>query len=40
VESYGLLAFCWVTGAIGILMSVAGFAGLPIHPDALVAFLT
>jgi len=40
VESYGLLAFCWVAGAIGILMSVAGFAGLPIHPDMLVGFLT
>ena len=40
VESYGLLAFCWVAGAIGILMSVAGFVGLPIHPDMLVGFLT
>lgn len=40
VESFGLLAFCWIAGGIGILMSVAGFAGLPIHPDVLVAFLT
>ena len=40
VESYGLLVFCWATGAIGMLMSVAGFAGLSIHPDMLVAFLT
>jgi hypothetical protein len=40
VESYGLLAFCWLTGLCGIGMSVAGFANLPIHPNALVAFLT
>lgn len=40
IESYGLLFFCWASGAIGIVMSIAGFAGLPIHPDALVAFLT
>jgi hypothetical protein len=39
-ESYALLFFCWAAGAIGIAMSVAGFAGLAIHPDALVAFLT
>lgn len=39
-ESYGLLIFCWCAALTGIVMSVAGFAGLPIHPDALVAFLT
>lgn len=39
-ESYGLLMFCWAAGFLGIGMSVAGFAGLPIHPNALVAFLT
>jgi hypothetical protein len=39
-ESYGLLMFCWAAGLLGIGMSIAGFAGLPIHPDALVAFLT
>lgn len=40
VESYGLLMFCWATGAIGIVMSVAGFSGWMIHPDMLVTFLT
>ena len=39
-ESYGLLFFCWITGFCGIGMGVAGFAELPIHPDALVKFLT
>jgi hypothetical protein len=40
IESYELLAFCWLTGFCGIGMGVAGFAELPIHPDALVRFLT
>jgi hypothetical protein len=39
-ESYGLLAFCWLSGTFGIVMSIAGFAGLAIHPNALVDFLT
>lgn len=40
IESWGLLGVGWAAAALGITFSVAGFAGLPIHPDMLVAFLT
>jgi hypothetical protein len=40
LESWGLLGVAWAAGAAGIVFSVAGFVGLGIHPDALVAFLT
>lgn len=40
LESWGLLGLAWAAGATGIVFSVAGFADLAIHPDALVAFLT
>jgi len=30
----------WIAAGAGLLFLVAGFAELPIHPDALVAFLT
>lgn len=39
-ESFGLLCLSWGAGATGLVFLVAGFAGLPIHPDRLVAFLT
>jgi hypothetical protein len=39
-ESFGLLCLAWGSAALGLLFLVAGFAGLPIHPDALVAFLS
>jgi hypothetical protein len=40
LESLGMLCIAWVASALGILFLVAGFAQLPIHPDALVAFLS
>jgi hypothetical protein len=40
VELWGLLFFGWGAGALSILFAVAGFAQLPIHPDAIVGFLT
>ena len=40
IESWGLLAVGWAAAAAGITFSVAGFAGLPLHPNALVASLT
>jgi hypothetical protein len=40
VERFRLLAAGWVSAALGLLFLIAGFAGLPIHPDALVAFLS
>ncbi len=40
IESRKLLAIGWIAAAAGLLFLVAGFAELPIHPDALVAFLT
>lgn len=40
IESWGLLGIGWAAAAGGLAFSVAGFAGLPLHPDALVAFLT
>lgn len=40
VESRRLLALGWAFAAFGMLFVVAGFASLPIHPDALVNFLT
>ncbi len=39
-ESFGLLYLAWGSSALGLLFLVAGFAQLPIHPDALVAFLS
>lgn len=39
-ESFGLLWLAWGSAALGALFLVAGFAHLPIHPDALVAFLS
>ncbi len=40
VESLGVLRVAWGAAALGILFVVAGFAQLPIHPHALVAFLS
>jgi Flp pilus assembly protein TadB len=40
VESLGVLGVSWISAGLGLLFLVAGFAELPIHPDALVAFLT
>lgn len=40
VESVSLLGVAWVAAALGLLFLIAGFAQLPIHPDALVAFLS
>lgn len=40
VESLIVLGVSRMSAGIGPLFRVAGFAGLPIHPDALVAFLT
>ena len=40
IESFGLLAVGWVAAAGGLLFLVAGFEALPIHPDALVNFLS
>ena len=40
VELWGLLYFGWATGSLSILFAVAGFAQLPIHPDAIIGFLT
>jgi len=40
VEMWGLLYVGWVTGALSILFMVAGFAQLPIHPNAIIGFLT
>ena len=39
-ESLSLLCVAWGSAALGLLFLVAGFVGLPIHPDALVAFLS
>jgi hypothetical protein len=40
VEGLWVLAVSWVSAGAGLLFLVAGFAELPIHPDALVNFLT
>jgi hypothetical protein len=40
VELWGLLFFGWGTGALSILFAVAGFVQLPIHPNAIIGFLT
>ena len=40
VEQFWLLAVGWGSAAFGLLFLVAGFESLPIHPDALVAFLS
>jgi hypothetical protein len=40
VESLWVLGISWVSAGLGLLFLVAGFAELPIHPDALVNFLT
>ncbi len=40
VELWGLLFFGWSAGALSILFAVAGFAQLPIHPNAIIGFLT
>ena len=40
VELWWLLYVGWVAGGLSILFMVAGFARLPIHPDAIISFLT
>jgi len=40
VEAWWLLGFSWGAAALAVLFNVAGFAALPLHPDALIAFLT
>jgi hypothetical protein len=40
LEWMSVLMVAWGAAAFGILFLVAGFAKLPIHPDALVSFLS
>jgi hypothetical protein len=40
VESFWLLGGAWIAAGLGLIFTVAGFAELSIHPDALVDFLT
>jgi hypothetical protein len=40
VETWWLLYFGWAAGALSIMFMVAGFAQLPIHPNAIIGFLT
>jgi len=40
VELWWLLYVGWITGGLSILFMVAGFAQLPIHPNAIISFLT
>jgi len=40
VELWWLLYVGWATGALSILFMVAGYARLPIHPNAIIGFLT
>jgi hypothetical protein len=40
VELWPLLFFAWGAGGLSILFAIAGFAQLPIHPDAIIGFLT
>lgn len=40
VELWWLLFVGWTAGGLSILFMVAGFARLPIHPDAIIGFLT
>jgi hypothetical protein len=40
VETWWLLFFGWGAGSLSILFMVAGYAQLPIHPDAIISFLT
>jgi hypothetical protein len=40
VEGFWVLCVAWGAAVLGALFLVAGFAQLPIHPDALVAFLS
>jgi hypothetical protein len=39
-ETWWLLFFGWGATALALLFSVAGFAQLPVHPDAIISFLT
>jgi hypothetical protein len=39
-ETWWLLYFGWGAAGLALLFSVAGFAQLPIHPDAIIGFLT
>jgi len=40
VESMAVLGISWAAAGFGLLFLVAGYDGLPIHPDRLVSFLT
>ena len=40
VETWWLLFFGWGAGGLSILFMVAGYAQLPIHPNAIISFLT
>ena len=40
VELWWLLYVGWIAGGLSVLFMVAGFAQLPIHPDAIIGFLT
>ncbi|HWR01525.1 MAG TPA: DUF4337 domain-containing protein [Chlorobaculum sp.] len=35
-----LFAFAWIFGGFGLVMGLAGLAGLALHPDALIKFLS
>ncbi len=39
-DTWWLLFFGWAASGLALLFSVAGFAQLPIHPDAIISFLT
>ncbi|WP_162875406.1 DUF4337 family protein [Sphingomonas crusticola] len=39
-DTWWLLFFGWGAGGLALLFSVAGFAQLPIHPNAIISFLT
>jgi hypothetical protein len=40
VELWWLLYVGWAAGSLSILFMVAGYAQLPIHPNAIISFLT
>lgn len=40
VETWWLLFFGWGAGSLSILFMIAGYAQLPIHPNAIISFLT
>ena len=39
VDAYWLLCVAWGSGAFGVLMGIAGFAGLNLRPEWIAQFL-